>query len=167
MLLLQYGLAKLFKFPAVPMFEKVPPLSLFWCAGMIELVLGGLLMLGLFTGIVAFMLCGEMAFAYFIEHFPRGFIPLLNSGELAIMLLLRLSLSRLRRRRPYSSMGCGEGVTHFRHGEERQLIEARSRLYAGMTSFARTDGEARLSPAPSIPAAPRPRISNCAAPARS
>jgi putative oxidoreductase len=85
LLLFQFGVAKLFKFPPVPMFAKVEPFSLFWCAGSIELVLGGLLILGLFSRLVAFVLCGEMAFAYFIEHFPRNFIPLLNGGENAIM----------------------------------------------------------------------------------
>src|SRR6201985_603005 len=85
LLLFQFGVAKLFKFPPGTMFDKVEPFSLFWIAGSIELVLGGLLILGLFSRIVAFILCGEMAFAYFIEHFPRGFIPLLNGGENAIM----------------------------------------------------------------------------------
>jgi putative oxidoreductase len=85
LLFIQYGFAKVLKFPIIPPFDKVAVLSLFWCAGMIELVLGGLLILGLCSRIVAFILCGEMAFAYFIQHFPRGFIPLLNSGELAIM----------------------------------------------------------------------------------
>ena len=86
LLLFQFGVAKLFKFPPVPMFEKVEVLSLFGIAGMIEFVLGGLLILGLFTRPVAFILCGEMAFAYFLGHFPRGFIPVLNNGNLAIML---------------------------------------------------------------------------------
>ena len=85
LLFIQYGFAKVLKFPIIPPFDKVEPFSLFWCAGMIELVLGGLLILGLCSRIVAFILCGEMAFAYFIQHFPRGFIPLLNAGELAIM----------------------------------------------------------------------------------
>jgi putative oxidoreductase len=83
--LFQFGVAKLFKFPAVPMFAKVEMFSLFWNAGIIEFVFGGLLILGLFSRVAAFILCGEMAFAYFIEHFPRGFVPLLNSGNLAIM----------------------------------------------------------------------------------
>jgi putative oxidoreductase len=85
LLLFQFGCAKVLKFPVIPPFDKVAPFSLFWCAGTIELVLGGLLILGLCSRIVAFVLCGEMAFAYFISHFPRGFIPLLNGGELAIM----------------------------------------------------------------------------------
>src|SRR3954468_23327424 len=86
LLLFQYGVAKLFKYPPVPMFEKVELMSLYGAAGTIELVLGGLLILGLFTRPVAFILCGEMAFAYFIGHFPRNFIPLLNGGSLAVML---------------------------------------------------------------------------------
>jgi putative oxidoreductase len=85
LLLFQFGCAKVLKFPIIPPFDKVGVLSLFWCAGVIELVLGGLLILGVCSRIVAFVLCGEMAFAYFIQHFPRGFIPLLNGGELAIM----------------------------------------------------------------------------------
>jgi putative oxidoreductase len=85
LLLFQFGVAKLFKFPPVPMFEKVELMSLYGAAGTIELILGGLLILGLFTRPVAFILCGEMAFAYFIGHFPRGFIPLLNGGNAAIL----------------------------------------------------------------------------------
>ena len=82
--MLQYGTAKLFGWPAVKMFENLPWLSLFGVAGMFELIGGALLVLGLFTRPVAFVLSGEMAAAYFIEHFPRGFFPLLNHGELAV-----------------------------------------------------------------------------------
>ena len=82
--MLQYGLAKLVGWPAVKMFENLPWLSLFGVAGMFELAGGVLLTLGLFTQPVAFVLSGEMAAAYFIEHFPRGFFPLLNHGELAV-----------------------------------------------------------------------------------
>jgi len=85
LLLFQFGVAKLLKFPPGTMFAKVEVLSLFGVAGMFELTFGGLLILGLWTRPVAFILCGEMAFAYFIEHFPRNFIPLLNGGNLAIM----------------------------------------------------------------------------------
>ena len=81
----QFGVAKLFKFPPVPFFEDVTPLSLFGIAGIIELVFGGMLMLGLLTRLAAFVLSGEMGFAYFIEHFPHSFFPLLNEGTLAIM----------------------------------------------------------------------------------
>ena len=85
LLLFQYGVAKHLKFPAGTPFEKVEPFSLFGVAGMFELVFGSLLVLGLFTRCAAFILSGEMAFAYFISHFPRGFIPLLSGGNLAIM----------------------------------------------------------------------------------
>lgn len=85
LLFLQYGLAKLLKWPPVPMFEKVELFSLYGAAGSLELVGGILLVLGLFTRPVAFIVAGEMAFAYFMGHAPRGFFPILNNGGLAIM----------------------------------------------------------------------------------
>jgi putative oxidoreductase len=86
LLLFQYGVAKILKFPAGTPFEKVELFSLIGAAGALELVLGALLMVGLFSRTVAFILSGEMAFAYFISHFPRGFFPLFNNGSLAILL---------------------------------------------------------------------------------
>src|SRR5882672_2299736 len=86
LLLFQYGIAKIFKFPAVPYFAKVELFSLIGAAGTLELVLGGLLMIGLFSRIVAFILSGEMAFAYFMGHFPKNFFPVINNGSLAILL---------------------------------------------------------------------------------
>src|SRR3954466_2604606 len=89
LLLFQYGVAKLFKFPVLPYFANVPPLI--WTAGAIELVFGALLIVGLFTRPVAFILSGEMAFAYFMGHMFKGgvaapvFIPLLNGGSAAIL----------------------------------------------------------------------------------
>jgi putative oxidoreductase len=88
LLLLQYGIAKIFKFPVVPMFANIPPLIT--TAGALELVLGALLLIGLFTRIVAFILAGEMAFAYFLGHMFRDvakpvFLPLLNNGTTAIL----------------------------------------------------------------------------------
>jgi len=88
LLLFQYGIAKLFKFPVLPMFANIPPLIT--TAGTIELVLGALLMIGLFTRIAAFILAGEMACAYFLGHMFRDvakpvFLPLLNNGTLAIL----------------------------------------------------------------------------------
>ena len=85
LLLFQFGVAKILKFPAGTQFDKVELFSLIGAAGMLELVLGGLLMIGLFSRPVAFILSGEMAFAYFIAHFPRGFYPLINNGSLAIL----------------------------------------------------------------------------------
>lgn len=87
LLLFQYGVAKLFKFPVLPYFADIPPLI--WTAGALELVLGAALMLGLFTRIAAFILSGEMAFAYFLGHmFKSGspvFLPLQNGGTAAIL----------------------------------------------------------------------------------
>jgi len=88
LLLFQYGVAKILGFPAVPMFAKLPPLIV--TAGTIELVLGALLMIGLFTRLSAFILSGEMAFAYFLGHMFKDvakpvFLPLLNAGTAAIL----------------------------------------------------------------------------------
>ncbi len=59
--------------------------SLLWFAGFLELVGGLLILAGLFTRPVAFVLAGEMAFAYFTQHAPKGLWPILNMGELAIL----------------------------------------------------------------------------------
>ena len=87
LLLFQYGVAKLFKFPVLPYFANIPPII--YAAGTIELVLGALLMLGLFTRLTAFILSGEMSFAYFMGHMLKGetpvFLPLLNGGTAAIL----------------------------------------------------------------------------------
>ena len=83
--LLQHGCGKLLHFPA----GAVPPTfnmnSMPGYAGYIELVCGVLLVLGLFTRPAAFLASGMTAVAYFLVHFPRGFYPILNGGELAIV----------------------------------------------------------------------------------
>jgi len=82
----QVGSAKWFAFPAaiMPGGGTAPVGSLVWFAGVIEVVGGTLFVLGLFTRPVAFILSGEMAFAYFIGHAPNGFWPVLNQGSPAI-----------------------------------------------------------------------------------
>jgi putative oxidoreductase len=85
LLIIQHGMAKIIGFPALPAFANVQPFSLIGAAGFIELIGGALLILGLWTQPVAFILAGEMAFAYFIGHFPKGFLPLINGGTLAIL----------------------------------------------------------------------------------
>lgn len=85
LLLLQHATAKLFGFPHVAYFDGLPLLSLLGFAGVLELVGGVLLLLGVYTRPVAFLLSGEMAVAYFLGHAPRGFIPLDNGGELAAL----------------------------------------------------------------------------------
>jgi putative oxidoreductase len=82
---IQHGMAKLLKFPPVPMFAKVELMSLLGLAGVLELVGGALLIVGLFSRPVAFILAGQMAVAYFMAHASHGFFPILNGGELAIM----------------------------------------------------------------------------------
>jgi putative oxidoreductase len=54
-------------------------------AGAVEIVAGALVTVGLFTRIAAFIASGEMAFAYFISHFPRNFFPIVNQGDAAIL----------------------------------------------------------------------------------
>ena len=85
LLLLQYGMAKLLGFPIVPYLNNMARFSLVWTAGVFELAGGLLLLVGLFTRCVAFMLSGLMSFAYFIYHAPKGFYPINNSGDLAIL----------------------------------------------------------------------------------
>ena len=65
--------------------QPVPLGSLFGLAGIIEIVLGIVIALGLFTSYAAFIASGEMAVAYFIGHFPKSFWPLENEGELAVL----------------------------------------------------------------------------------
>jgi putative oxidoreductase len=85
LLLLQHGMAKLFGFPHVAMFDTVRLLSLLGIAGLLEFTGGVLLLLGTFTRPVAFILSGEMAFAYFLAHARKSFFPILNQGELAVL----------------------------------------------------------------------------------
>lgn len=84
-LFLAHGGQKLFGFPppAQPRSDSLPPMI--QMAGILELFGGLLLLLGIFTRPVAFILSGLMAVAYFTAHAPRGFWPLLNGGELAAL----------------------------------------------------------------------------------
>ena len=85
-LFIQFGTAKVFGFPApiMPGGGTAPVGSLPWVAGSLETYGGLLLLIGLFTRPVAFLLSGEMACAYFIGHAPNGFWPVLNQGHPAI-----------------------------------------------------------------------------------
>jgi putative oxidoreductase len=85
LLIIQHGMGKIIGFPAFQFYANVQLMSLSGAAGVIELIGGALLILGLWTQPVAFILAGEMAFAYFIGHFPKGFHPLINGGTLAAL----------------------------------------------------------------------------------
>jgi putative oxidoreductase len=82
-----HGTSKLFAFPPMPgqPAHTMAVTSLPGAAGAIELVGGTLVLLGLFTSPVAFLLAGEMAVAYFMVHAPNGIWPLVNHGELAVL----------------------------------------------------------------------------------
>ena len=84
-LFLQHGTAKFLHVPHVAQLDNVPLMSLAGAGGVLEIVGGLLLLVGLFTRPVAFLLSGEMAVAYFIAHAPRGALPILNGGELAVV----------------------------------------------------------------------------------
>jgi len=85
LLLLEYGTMKILQFPYAEYFANIAPFSLIWFAGLLELVGGALVTVGLFTRCAAFVLSGEMAFAYFIGHAPHGFYPALNEGIPAVL----------------------------------------------------------------------------------
>ncbi len=85
LLFLQHGTAKLFGVPHVAMFDGLQPISILGAAGIIELVGAALMLLGLFTRPVAFILSGQMAVAYFFFHAGQEFWPILNKGELAAL----------------------------------------------------------------------------------
>jgi putative oxidoreductase len=89
LLFLEHGTSKVLGFPAGPAHAAHPMPHymqlLASASGPIELIGGALITLGLLTRPVAFLLSGEMAVAYFTAHFPRGFFPLVNQGEVAIL----------------------------------------------------------------------------------
>ncbi len=84
-LFIQHGSMKLLGFPPSEAFAGVKLFSLIGFAGVLELFGGLMVLFGLFTRPVAFILSGEMAFAYFMAHAPHGLYPMLNHGELAVL----------------------------------------------------------------------------------
>ena len=82
-LFLLHGVEKLFG--VLSREEAVDVLSRLGLAGLIEFVGGALIMLGLLTPWAAFIASGEMAAAYFLSHYPRGFWPVVNGGERAVL----------------------------------------------------------------------------------
>ena len=85
LLFIEHATIKLFGFPpgGAPGLQQVG--SLLWIAGVIEIVTGGLVLLGLFTRLGAFIASGETAVGYFMVHAPKSFWPAVNMGEAAIL----------------------------------------------------------------------------------
>ena len=82
LLFFEHGSSRMIRFPT----QALEPLfSLHWFAGAIEFAGGALVALGLFTRAAAFIMSGEMAFAYFLSHAPHGFYPIINRGDAAIL----------------------------------------------------------------------------------
>ncbi|HEX6603566.1 MAG TPA: DoxX family protein [Sphingomicrobium sp.] len=85
LLFLEHGTAKLFQFPIAQAGAPDPLPTMLLVAAVLEVVAGGLIALGLFTRLAAFVASGEMAVAYFIGHAPQGFWPVGNMGDAAIL----------------------------------------------------------------------------------
>jgi len=128
LMFMQHGAQKFFGVLLAPNMPAMPtpaPFTQMWLAAALELAGGALIVAGLFTRVVAFLLCGEMAFAYFMVHAPRALFPIVNQGELAVLYCFvfltfaaigggRFSLDRLFFHRP----------VHAPHVEEHEEVAA-------------------------------------------
>lgn len=85
LLFMMHGTAKLFQMPHQAMFDNLQLMSLMGLQGVLEAGGGLLLLIGLFSRPVAFVLSGDMAVAYFMEHWPNSWLPILNDGDLAVL----------------------------------------------------------------------------------
>ena len=85
LLFMAHGTAKLFQMPHQAMFDNLQLMSLIGVQGMLEFGGGLLLAIGLFSRPVAFVLSGDMAVAYFMSHWPKSWLPILNGGDLAVL----------------------------------------------------------------------------------
>ena len=86
LLFLEHGLTKLIHWPATEYFPAGQPLpALMLIAGILEVVGGAMFAAGAYTRLVAFILAGQMAVAYFMAHMSSGFFPIQNGGEAAIL----------------------------------------------------------------------------------
>jgi putative oxidoreductase len=84
-LFMTHGTAKLFQIPHLQMFDNLQLMSLIGVQGILEAGGGVLLLIGLLSRPVAFILSGDMAVAYFMSHWPESWLPLLNDGDLAVL----------------------------------------------------------------------------------
>ena len=138
-LFMEHGTAKLLHVPHVAAFDNLQLMSLVGLGGALELVGGLLLLVGLFTRPVAFVLSGEMAFAYFMAHASRDPLPLLNGGELAVVycfLFLYLAAAgggswsvdaKIRRQLRDQNRGHPKPVSRFAGGIPSSLTTSGSR----------------------------------------
>lgn len=86
LIFIAHGTQKLFGFPIMPPNGAFPPaFTLYWFAGALELVGGLLILVGFQTRIVAFILSGQMAFAYWMAHAPKSPYPVANGGDAAVL----------------------------------------------------------------------------------
>jgi len=85
LLFMTHGTAKLFQMPHQAMFDSLQIISLMGLQGVLEAGGGLLLLIGLFSRPVAFVLSGDMAVAYFMAHAPKSVLPILNGGDLAVL----------------------------------------------------------------------------------
>ena len=127
LLFLQHGTSKLLDWPHTSM--SGPPMwTIFWVAGVIELVGGLLLLVGLFTRWTSFILAGEMAIAYFMIHAAQSFFPMVNRGEAAVLFCFIFLL--------FIATGAGKWSI--------DALIARSRT--GVEGYAAPGGERQYSP---------------------
>ena len=85
LIFIAHGTQKLFGFPAPPASGLPAAFTLFWFGAVLETFGGLLILIGLWTRPVAFVLAGEMAYAYWMFHAPRSMYPLLNGGDAAVL----------------------------------------------------------------------------------
>jgi putative oxidoreductase len=112
LIFIPHGTQKLFGFPAPPASGMPPLISLFGFGAILELVGGILILLGLWTRPVAFILAGEMAVAYWMFHAPRNLYPLLNGGDASILYCFVFLLLMFTGPGALSVDGTLRGVSH-------------------------------------------------------
>jgi putative oxidoreductase len=109
LLFMEHGSQKLFGFP--PSDHGSPEmLSLIWFAAVLEFIGGFFILIGLFTRPIAFLLSGEMAFAYWMAHAPKSFYPALNGGDAAILFCFVFLYLAFRGAGAFSVDGARSGI---------------------------------------------------------
>jgi len=85
LLFMTHGTAKLFQVPHQAMFDDLALMSLMGLQGVLEAGGGLLLLMGILSRPVALVLSGDMAVAYFMAHWPKSWLPIINGGDLAVL----------------------------------------------------------------------------------